>query len=64
MYVTEVLHYIRKESFCTTAEQLVEGPLQRVTLTLGAALLYLETGGRHHHSLHIPSMTSHVHPIC
>lgn len=64
MYVTEVLHYIKKVSFCTTAEQLVEEPLQRVTHMLGAALLYLETGGQHHHSLHTPSMTSHVHPIC
>lgn len=63
MYVVEMLRCIRKESFCTTAEQLVE-PLQRITHTLGAALLYLETGGQCPHGLHTPIMTSHVHPIC
>lgn len=45
MYVVEVLHYIRKESFYTPAEQLVEEPLPRSAPTLSAALLYLDTGG-------------------
>lgn len=64
MYVVEIPRYIGKESFYTTAEQLVEEPLQRITHMLGAALLYLEAGGQCPHSLHTPSMTSHAHPIC